>query len=138
MSSGLVSGKGMMSACQQMTPLNSDMAFAAVNQVQGKKGYLTLFSPLSFLWGCDRAQTEAGCWATGNFSLIQDDHSNSFLWAHPQSSKQYSETWFSFAEDVLIKVSHIMIFQVFYYSLLNSCFDHLQCVDAMLTGLNIG
>lgn len=33
---GLVSGKGMVSACQQMTPLNSDMAFVAVNQVQGK------------------------------------------------------------------------------------------------------
>lgn len=45
-SSGLVSGKGMMSGCQQMTPLNSDMAFTDVNQVQGKrviKFFLFLF-----------------------------------------------------------------------------------------------
>lgn len=103
-----------------------------------ERGYLTLFIPLSFLCGYDRALAELGCWARGNFGVIQDDHSNSFLWAHSQSSKQGSETWFSFAEPVLIRVSHITIFQVFYYSLLNSCFDHLQCGDAMLTGLNIG
>lgn len=62
------------------------------------KGYLNLFIPLSFPCGCDRALTEAGRWARGNFGLIQDDHSNSFLWALPQSSKQCSQTWFSFAE----------------------------------------
>lgn len=115
--------------------------FCCCQSSPGEKGYLTyltLFIPLSFLCGCDRALAEVGCWARGNFGVIQDDHSNSFSWAHSQSSKQCSEAWFSFAEPVLIRVSHITIFQVFYYSLLNSCFDHLQCADAMLTGLNIG
>lgn len=120
-----------------VTPVNSNLALVAVNQVQGKRVISSfLFSALSHVavpGHCQRqgAGLEGFLVWTGMAIPIS-------FYGHIQSSKRCSETWLFFAEAVLIKVSHIMIFQVFYYSLLNSCFDHLQCADVMLTGLNIG
>lgn len=94
-----------------------------------EKGYLVIS-----LFSCATGL----CWAGGTAGLIQHGHAYVFVQAYSQSSKECGETRFSFAEAVLIKVSHITIFQVFYYSLSYSCFGHLHCADVMLTSLNIG
>lgn len=67
-----------------VTPLQFKPGPCCCQSSPGEKGYLILFILLSFPHGCERALSEAGCWAGGTFGLIWYGHSYFFLWARSE------------------------------------------------------